>query len=798
MKIKLLILILSCSAMHSFAQVYIKGRIKDKQQDLESATVILLSSDSALIKSVQTNNKGEFIFKNVAPGHYMVSSSLIGYAKFFSQPVSVKEKNIVLPDFVLEQVTTELSGIVVKAKKPLFEQKIDRLVVNVQGNITSTGNTILDILQKTPGIVVNKQNNTIAMNGKTGVRIMVNGKLTELPMDAVIQMLDGMNSSNVEKIELITSPPSKYDAEGSAGIIHIIMKGNANFGTNGSFGLMLGYKWAETLGGNFNVNHRNKKVACFFDYSILRNHNLHIMKMNRLSLYSGFAQTVDDYSHRENITTQQNLNAGLEWKLTNNTLLNLSFTGYRSNWDLNALTDDNNHISLDSTIIAKMNIHESNIWQSATGGIEFRTKINSKTDLSFDLDYLYYHNSNPSDYDNTLLFEQRNVSEALKIDLKKTTPIRFFIASADYQYFSTSSFSLEGGLKGVTSNLSNNVLVQRLENNIWTIDPVFTSYSILNEQSAAAYISAKWQPLKHWQVNGGLRYEYAHTSVGTPMQKDIVDRKNKYLFPTISIKKSFSKSKDLQFSYSKRITRPTYNDIAPFVFFWGPNTFSAGNTALLPAISDAVKAAYQVNRWIISFQINHSKNEINSIPEIDSQSNLIDRSQNLKYLNSLALTNSWSFNAAPWWEVQTNLTEQYQVAQTLTLQNNLSLHMYAMNLNVTNLLKLPKDFTIEVSGMYQSKSLAGISEYLPAGSLNAGIQKKLGKGIWRFAMDDILYTNKWRIKANVPQDNLNAYFKYDFHNQFIRLSYTRNFGNNKLQSVKLKSASEEERARITN
>jgi hypothetical protein len=360
---------------------------------------------------------------------------------------------------------------------------------------------------------------------------------------------------------------------------------------------------------------------------------------------------------------------------------------------------------------------------------------------------------------------------------------------------------MEAGVKGVLSHLDNNVLVQRLINNEWTVDPAFTSYSTLNEQIGAAYVSTKWQAGSQWQINSGLRYEYTHTSIGTPTRKNLINRKYGYIFPSIFLSKALDKEKDVQFSYSRRITRPTYNDIAPYVFFWGPNTFSAGNTSLWPAVSDAVKAGYHVKQWTISLQLSHSKNEINSYqPERDSQSNsLIYRSQNLNYLNTIGLTNSYSFNIASWWEVQNNLTAQYQVAQTSHLPNNVKFGLYGLNMNLVSILKLPNDFAIEISGFYQSKLLAGIGQYLPQGSLNGGIQKKFGEnGTLKLAMDDILYTNFWRIKTHLPQNNLDTYFNYDFHNQFVRMTYSWKLGNNKLGSVKSKSGSEEERERVTN
>lgn len=797
----LLILVIVCQGICCFGQASIKGRIRDQQQHLSLATVKLLGTDSTLIKETTTDSSGSFFFNGVLRGHYLVASSMVGYVKYISEQISIEAESILLSDIILEKKNTALNEVVVKATKPLYEQKIDRLVINVQSSITTAGNTVLEVLQKSPGIIVNRQNNSIAMNGKSGVRIMINGKLQQLPSDVVIQMLEGMNASNIEKIELISSPPAKYDAEGNAGIIHIVMKPNTDTGTNGSFGITAGFKWAATLGTNFSINHRDKHIAYFLDYSILKDHNLHVFDMDRRSTGSGFIKTVKDNSRRENITTQQNLNAGLEWKLTNHTLLNFGLTGFRRNWDMNATANDTNRVAIDSTVITNLNIHESNIWQSATASIGVQTKIDLKSTIGGGLDYLYYHNNNPSFYNNASFYQQINLHEVSKIDLKKTTPIHFLVATVDYQFNSSPLFSLEAGMKMAISTLENNVFVQQFKNNAWVKDSFFSSNSNLSEKITSVYVSTKWQLLSKWQIISGLRYEYTHTSIGTPTQKNIINRKYGYLFPTLLFKKDIDAEKDFQFSYSRRINRPTYNDIAPWVFFWGPNTFSAGNTTLLPSVSDAIIAGYHARQWIISLQFNHSKNEIIFLqPEIDSAAkNLIYRSQNLKYLNTIGTTASYSFKIARWWDVRTSLTAQYQVAQTEHFRNNTRQHLYGLNINLINSLRLPKDFSIEVSGMYQSKSMTGISEYLPVWLLNAGIQKKFGeKGIVRLAMDDILYSNYWKISTHVPLNNLDTHFTYDFHNQFIRLTYSRNFGNNKLRSVKLKSGSEEERRRVAN
>lgn len=799
MKIRLLILFLLCPALYSMAQVTIRGKVTDGRQTLAFSTVTLLTSDSALINNVVTANDGIFVFENVATGNYLISSSMVGYSKYYSQLIAVQNRDVETPDVVLMPASVELSAVTIKSRKPLFEQKMDRLVVNVQSSITSAGSTVLEVLERSPGIVVNKQNNTITMNGKAGVRVMINGKSNQLPLDVVVQMLEGMSSANVEKIELITNPPSKYDAEGSAGIINIIMKGDADFGTSGSVGATLGSKWAEVWGGHINLNHRGKNFACFFDYSIVSEHNLHKYHLSRQFLYNGFVQQIDDYSRRENTTVQQNANAGVEFKLSKTSLLNFSFIGYRRNWDMSAVINDISRVSKDSSLTSCTAVHESNIWQSASAGMGLLSKVNSKTDLSFNLDYLYYHNNNPSQYDN-LFSNHNNGNDASSVDVSKKTPIQFLIATADYKNVYSAHLTMEAGLKAVTSSLTNDVLVQRLQNNVWLIDSTFTSNSNFHEQVGAVYLSTTWQPENQWTINSGLRYEYTHTTIGTPYQKNVVNRKGGNLFPNLSFEKSLAKNQTVELSYSRRINRPTYNDIAPFVIFWGPNSFDGGNTELQAAIADAAKIGYHKNKWVISLQFTHSKNEIDpGEPENDTSNNVIYRHENLKYLNQLALANAWSFRIANWWEVQTNLVAQYLVVQTAHLPINVRRHNYGVNLNITNSLKLPKDFAVEISGMYQSKTLLGVVESLPVSSLNVGVQKKVGKGAIRFAVDDIFNGNNWRLKMTLPQDkNLNTYFHYDFHSRFARITYTRSFGNAKLKSIKLKSASEEERGRVAN
>jgi hypothetical protein len=789
-----LILALTCPLFASFGQTQIKGHVKAEQQPVPSATVLLLTTDSTISKWVVTDGVGEFIFKDVVRGEYFISVSMIGYSKYLSPPISAGIDLVTMDEIILEESATGLNAVMIEANKASFDQKIDRLVINLESSVTSAGNTVLEVLQKSPGIVVNRQNNTIAMHGKNGVRIMINEKIMQVPLDVAVQMLDGMTASNVEKIELITTPPSRYDAEGNAGIIHIITKNSAGYGTNGSVALTLGAKWAETFGGNFNINHRNKSVGWFVDYSVLSTHNRHLMNMERQSRSEEFIQVVRGQSYRENITLQENTNAGFEWKPAKNFLLNVLVTAYRRNWKLNAFAEDFNQVTNDSSAYTAMNVTESNIWQSLTGSLGAQTNLSPKSKIGFTIDYLYYNNNNPSFYD-----VKNEPNELSKINLEKSTPIKLIVAKTDYQQEVSASLAWETGIKVVTSGLDNNVLVQRSVRGEWITDDFFTSYSSLTERISAAYVSAKWKVGSQWQVNSGLRYEHTHTAISTPAQQNLINRKYGYWFPSLSVQKKLEPEKDFNFSFSRRTTRPTYNDIAPYVFFWGTNSFSAGNTSLYPAVANAVSAGYHLRQWMVSLQFSHIKKEITMMqPELDEISNNFSyRSQNMKFLNTLALTNVYTLTIASWWDMQTNFMIQYQVGRTAHLVKNVKLDLLGLNFNIVNTIKLPKDFAVEVSAMYQSTTMSGISRFLPLGALNAGIQKDLGKkGTFRLAIDDVLNTNNWRIRTALPENNLHSYFHYQWHNRFIRLTYRRNFGSARLQAVRPESGSEEERKRV--
>src|SRR4030095_1712802 len=251
-------------------QTNISGTIQDeKGQPVSFSNVLILSAtDSSLVRGSVTDDNGHFEMDNVAPGVYRLRGFMIGFADYYSDVFTLDE-NSASKDFgviVLREDAVLMNTVEVVAKKPLFEQKIDRMVVNVANSITSAGTNALEVLERTPGVIVNHQNNTLSLSGKNGVVVMINGRINYMPADAVVRMLEGMPSDNIERIEIITTPPAGFDAEGNAGYINIVLKRNMDEGFNGSFGAGIGWGKGEQGSANLNFNYRKGITNLYGDY----------------------------------------------------------------------------------------------------------------------------------------------------------------------------------------------------------------------------------------------------------------------------------------------------------------------------------------------------------------------------------------------------------------------------------------------------------------------------------------------------------------------------------------------------
>jgi outer membrane receptor protein involved in Fe transport len=802
--ITLLLLTLSSAALGQVTTV--TGQVKDgSNRSVSFANVLLMQAqDSALYKGTLTDEAGSFTFENVGAGTFRVKSFMIGYTPLITPPFTIApgQQSHRLPPLELSVEARQLSEVRVEAQKPLYEQQIDRLVVNVQNSITAAGSTALEVLERSPGITLDRQNNALLMAGKQGVQVMINGKLSRLPISAIIQMLEGMNASNIEKIELITTPSAKYDAEGNAGMINIVLKKNTDFGTNGSFALTMGYGRYEKPAANLNLNHRTQKLNLYGDYSFAYNHGWMQFTNSRFVNHLGVPSSISTVSDRPFTRTSHNPRVGFDYTLGPKTTIGAVVSGFSNKWEMDA----RNKITLLEgqklpTLIDLQTI-ETNVWRHLMSNLNLKHSLKENQEITLDLDYLLYHNRNPSSYENNYRFLENQETAHDLIRIEKTTPIRMGVAKADYLLTLNSKTKVETGIKGTLTRLDNEVVVDRYLQNQWQRDPEFSQKIDMQEDIMAGYANVNFELNPRTKVQTGLRYEHTYTDLSSPTQKHLVLRRYGNFFPSLFLTRELSKDHNLQFSYSRRITRPTFNDLAPFVLFLDPYTFFSGNTALRPAITDAVQGTYQFKKiYLLSLQYSHDDNAIGWLvrvnPETNNQTFYIG---NVDRTNTLSLNLSLPFTVASWWQMQNNLTGFLQETNTLYEGTKIKLAGTYARVNSTQSFKLPENFSLELSGFYQSPGLYGITRMKSFGSLNAGLQKKLKeeRGMFNLSVNDVFWTNRIGIITDQPAVNLNQSFGILFEPRVVRLTYSRNFGNKTLKAInRRKTGSEEERRRVS-
>lgn len=794
------LLILSCLSLN-LAQAQVSGQVSNSQKEpLPGATILLLSAaDSSLVKGQLSGEKGTFSFESMDPGEYTLQVSMLGFSPFWSEKWVVDNAGNGKKDFgniVLLEASTELSTVNVLARKPLFEQKIDRVVVNVGASATNAGGNALQVLQRSPGVLVNRQANGISIAGKNGIIIMINGKISRMPPDAIIQMLEGTASANIERIELIHTPPANFDAEGSAGIINIVLKQSAEAGLNGGYSLNLGYGRREKAGGGLHFNYRQRKVNLFGSYSYQFDHNPQVFTNYRGIERDGQFLETDGVSTRAPDLGIHNARLGADFQLSEKTVVGVIGTFFNRYWDMDAhnVIDLRTNNALENRI--QMSTHEINQWRSGTANANIAHQISKTKSLSADVDYVYYKIHNPSDYD--IKYQTANGVQTKESQLRvgKETPISILVGKLDYVEDFSKNTRFETGVKLALSRFDNDVQVEEFELNDWITDTSLTSRFKLREDVSAAYSSIGFKLNPKTDVKLGLRYEYTSTNLGSPTQPDVVDRQYGSWFPTVYLARTLTEKQSINLSYSRRIARPGFTQLAPYLIFYDPNTLQTGNPALQPAFVDALRVSYQYKTFNWVAEYNLETPSIRDIPVVNvAQNSQVTLPVNIGKTHTVFSFLSFPIQVTKWWSMQQTFFAVYQ--DFIYDYEGVSDHIASgfAGIQASQSFTLPRQTFIDLSANMVTANYYGLTKYKTNGVLSLGVRKKISDrwGELTLNVNDILLSSNYFGSANQPELNLKVRNSFEQAERVFMLTWSNKFGNQKLKDARQRDrgASEE-------
>ncbi|MEC5143738.1 outer membrane beta-barrel family protein [Chitinophaga sp. 212800010-3] len=708
-----------------------------------------------------------------------------------------------------------LNEVVIQATKPVFRQQPYGTIVNVGSSVLTRGSSALEVLERSPGVFIDRRNNSIALNGKSGVTVMLNGKQVRMPVEQLVTFLNGLRADNIEKIELLTTPPAGYDAEGSAGMINIVLKRNRQHGTSGTASATAGYGWGEKAVLSLSLAHNTPRAQVYGDYSFSHdrsNMDWHSDATDNVPLMgpavSYFLSTMRP--------VQRNHNAGAGVELHPDSTVTLGASLRYNNSLLNFMTMNKAryHILPDSLVLLDATINGPNRWRNVMGSLYLEKRLRRGTQLSADLDYLRYINDNPSDVQTTLVNTNGKVvreNDSLFAHQQKGmahTVINVGVVKMDYIRQFNPVWKLEAGIKGTYTQSRSVSGIISLVNGQWVSREETSNNIAMKEAIGAAYVSlnAQLNPLTSLVI--GARYEYSLTRMGDRFKNEsVANRKLGKLFPSIFLSRKLNEQSELQFSFTERISRPSYNDLASFVAYTDPVSVFTGNPLLKPAITYNLKLGYRYKSYAFSLLGSRDNSPIvhYQIVEVPGSNLLHVSPQNLAWQNNIALQADLPWKVGNWWNMNYSLAggwRQFRVEFTRVPAEK-AYYWYTINFNET--FQLPQHFSLEVSGWYNGPSYDGSKKYDGFGAVNAGIKKEMknNSGTLQLSVTDVFRTNQSHSYYGALTEeafSLRSHVVFNTESHYspiFKLTYARSFGGNATKNQRIRqTGASEERERV--
>ncbi|MGE8342109.1 MAG: TonB-dependent receptor domain-containing protein [Flavobacterium sp.] len=790
---KLNLLVFLLLPLFCLAQLTLKGRVASETKSLEWAEISILNKEGKIIDGTTTKEDGSFDI-SLKNGSYKIEISLLGFADYEKE--ILLEKNTDLGTIILKETETKLVEVVVQSKKKTIEQKTDRLVYNLENNVTNVGGDALSAINTAPGVVV--KNDVITILGKGTSRVMIDGRLIELTGEELNNFLKSISAADIKNIEVISNPPAKYEADGTGGLINIIMKK----------GVRDSWKNSTT------VSYDQNKYGIYtlrdnFFYS--KNKFRFSASVNGKTGYKNSKENLDMYfpnglstMYADTKVKNENFSGklALDYDLSERSTIGFQFMNDRNNPDFGSdirIEKYNTQNELEQVTLNKSFTDKGS--KNQTYNAHLITKFDSKKKLSFDVDYFNYS----SKFDRDFIANNYNpdmefidVNQAGRNISNQDIDNWSFKADMEHPF---ETFNLSYGAKMSFTNSISDVVFYNTITGTPELDPSQSNQFKYTENNQAFYINGDKKLNEKWNLQMGLRLENTQTSgFSETMNQENVNDYLK-LFPTFYASYKKNENNTFSLNYGKRINRPRFDLLNPFRVYINSNSYSEGNPFLKPSFSDNFELAHSYKEVLrTSIFVNAITNGygvvFTSNPETNTQ--IVTRENYYKGLN-YGLGESYSASFADWWQSENTLYflgAKTEFAKDINATPSNSLQI---DFTTNNTFILGKSSKLQIDFNYSSPFKSGLYEIGYASSFDIGFKQDLLNKTLQIAFlaNDIFNTSYLKDFTSVVNGVKQVYSQNE-SNRFVRLSLVYNFGNKKINVKERAFGNQDEKKRVGN
>lgn len=781
----------------------LSGQVKDNKGELlpfANVTLIEAATDK-LVTGTVSNEEGKFSFSTSQAGSFRLKVSSIGYQTFTSEAFSLKTgANKDFGVLEVEEEVASLDEVTVKAVRPTVTIEADKTIVNIEGTVMAEGSTALDVIGRSPGIYVDADGN-INLNGRSGVMVMIDDRQTYMSAADLASFLRAMPADNIKSIEIINNPGARFDAEGSAGVINIKLKKNNLDGIHGNIqagGRYNGF-YAPFAGATLNVKKGKWTSNARANYNHWANQTDLNIKRN-FQLEEGVSEFDQDAILR-NRTNNLFLSGGTDYDIDQQHSVGMSLQASRSanNSPGSNLTALSNPGVDDTNFVRSLNDSESER-ERVFANFHYVGKLDTVgTKLTSDVDYTRMTSGSQSILTNTYwLNEAEENASRDRIRTINSMDYSIFTAKVDFTKPFSKGKVLETGLKGSWVNSDNDLDLSRSTSDEGFVRDPNSNHFIYQENVLAAYASFKGSISPKLSYQAGLRTEYSDISGNSVTMNEVNEQKYLDLFPSMYLQHQVSEKYQIIYNANRRINRPNYRLLNPFVEYIDPLVLEQGNPYLKPEYAHNLEMTHVLNgAYQFSAGYSQVRDDIQQIMMQDEETRTTTLSiANLDKAENFNLRAMVPFEIASWWNTnnmaQLNHSKYKSLIGDAMLDVSQTSYMFRSQHNIM----LPAGFKLEVVGMYLGPQREGQMRIKSFGWVDAGLTRSIMNDKMTITLNGTDIFRNRVIRGNINFDSINTSFRQYNASQGLRLTLKYNFASGESFKVTNRSGSTEERDRL--